>query len=284
MIFLFIILNLFQLANYSHQNNNFILAQTAAFDLKSFEKESSQNQIDLDLNNLTADSVLIKEFNGKTLFAKNTDKEKEIASLTKLMSAYLIYNSYPAEQIFIFNAEAINQEGEVGNFYIGEKINRDDALKASLVASSNDAIYLLAQTYGLKNFINLMNEKAKAWQMTKTNFADPTGLDKNISTANDIHKLLFKIYSETPTIFNFTLSEKIIINNKILWTTNLLLPKYKQIIVGAKTGYKESAGENLALILKFNKSPFLSVIILDSQNRWNDAEKIIKVLKYYYGE
>jgi len=277
MIFLLIFLSFFQVP----YSGNLSLTQGSVFDRRSFSQENFDY---LNLSDLTADSVLIKEINGKTLFSKNSDQEKEIASLTKLMSAYLGYNLYLPDSIFTFDRESINQEGNVGNFFVGEKITLDDILKASLVASSNDAIYLLAKNYGLADFVNLMNQKAKEWQMTKTNFVDPTGLDKNISTANDLYLLLTKIYSQTPEIFNWTRLEKIIINNKILWTTNLLLPKYSSIIVGGKTGYKDSAGENLALILKLEKSPFINVIILDSKDRFGDAEKIIKALKNYYGE
>ncbi|GIW65439.1 MAG: hypothetical protein KatS3mg096_174 [Candidatus Parcubacteria bacterium] len=278
MIFLFLFLSLFQV---SHQEN--LASQVSAvFDLENFTAESNINH--LNLNDLIADSVLVKEINGKTLFSYNADKQKEIASLTKLMSAYIGYLIYPNDKNFIFTPEAIAQEGNVGYFYVGEKISRDDILKAGLVASSNDAIYLLAQEYGLDKFVNLMNEKAKEWKMLKTNFVDPTGLGKNISTSLDLYLMLVKIYSQAPEIFDITRLGKIIVNGKILWTTNLLLDKYRSIIVGAKTGYKGSAGENLALILKFNKSPFLSVIILDSKDRWQDAEKIIKALKYYYGE
>jgi D-alanyl-D-alanine carboxypeptidase len=277
MIFLLIFLSFFQVSH----SENLSLTQGSVFDLQSFSQENFNY---LNLSDLSADSVLVKEINGKTLFSKNSDQEKEIASITKLMSAYLGYNLYLPDSIFVFDRESINQEGDVGNFFVGEKITRDDILKASLVASSNDAIYLLAKNYGLDAFVNLMNQKAKEWQMTKTNFVDPTGLGKNISTTKDLYLLLTKIYSQTPEIFNWTRLEKIIINNKILWTTNLLLPKYSSIIVGGKTGYKDSAGENLALILKLEKSPFISVIILDSRDRFGDAEKIIKALKNYYGE
>jgi D-alanyl-D-alanine carboxypeptidase len=277
MIFLLIFLSFFQTSH----SENLSLAQSSVFDLESFSQENFNY---LNLSDLTADSVLVKEINGKTLFAKNIDQEKEIASLTKLMSAYLDYNLYLPDSIFTFDRESINQEGDVGNFFVGEKITRDDILKASLVASSNDAIYLLAKNYGLNAFVNLMNQKAKEWQMAKTNFVDPTGLGKNISTAKDLYFLLTKIYSQTPEIFSWTRLEKIIINNKILWTTNLLLTKYSSIIVGGKTGYKDSAGENLTLILKLEKSPFINVIILDSKDRFGDAEKIIKALKNYYGE
>jgi D-alanyl-D-alanine carboxypeptidase len=277
MIFLFLFLSLFQV---SPSENN-LVQPSSVLDLSSFSQEGFNY---LNLPDLSSDVVFIKEINGKTLFQKNADKQKDIASITKLMSAYLGYKIFSSKDDFIFDRESVNQEGDVGYFYVGEKISRDEILKASLVASSNDAIYLLAKTYSLEKFVSLMNQKAQEWKMLQTNFVDPTGLGKNLSTARDLFIMLTKIYSETPEIFNITRLEKVNINSKILWTTNLLLPKYSSIIVGAKTGYKETAGENLVMILKFDNSPFISVILLDSKNRFDDAEKIIKALKNYYAQ
>jgi D-alanyl-D-alanine carboxypeptidase len=277
MIFLFLFLSLFQV---SSQENN-LVQPNSVFDLGSFRQEGFNY---LDLPDLSSDVVFIKEINGKTFFQKNADKQKDIASITKLMSAYLGYKIFSSQDDFIFDRESINQEGNVGYFYVGEKVSRDDILKASLVASSNDAIYLLAKTYSLEEFVSLMNKKAQEWKMLQTNFVDPTGLGKNLSNARDLFVMLTKIYSETPEIFNFTRLEKVTINGKILWTTNLILSKYSSIIVGAKTGYKETSGENLAMILKFDNSPFIGVILLDSKDRFNDAEKIIKALKKYYAK
>jgi len=277
MIFLLLFLSLFPL---SPQENN-LVQPSSVFDLSSFAQENFNY---LNLPDLSSDVVFVKEINGKTLFRKNADKQKDIASITKLMSAYLGYKIFSSKDDFIFDRESLNQEGDVGYFYVGEKISRDEILKASLVASSNDAIYLLAKTYSLEKFVSLMNQKAQEWKMLQTNFVDPTGLGKNFSNARDLFIMLTKIYSETPEIFNFTRLEKVVINGKILWTTNLLLPKYSSIIVGAKTGYKETAGENLVMILKFDNSPFIGVILLDSKDRFNDAEKIIKALKNYYAQ
>jgi D-alanyl-D-alanine carboxypeptidase len=277
MIFLFLFLSLFQVS--PPQNN--LIQPSSVFDLSSFAQENFNY---LNLPDLSSDVVFIKEINGKILFQKNADKQKDIASITKLMSAYLGYKIFSSKDDFIFDRESLSQEGDVGYFYVGEKISRDEILKASLVASSNDAIYLLAKTYSLEKFVSLMNQKAQEWNMLQTNFVDPTGLGKNFSNARDLFILLTKIYSETPEIFNFTRLEKVNINGKILWTTNLLLPKYSSIIVGAKTGYKETAGENLVMILKFDSSPFIVVILLDSKDRFDDAEKIIKALKNYYAQ
>jgi D-alanyl-D-alanine carboxypeptidase len=277
MIFLFLFLSLFPLSPLEKN----LVQPSSVFDLSSFAQENFNY---LNLPDLSSDVVFVKEINGKTLFQKNADKQKDIASITKLMSAYLGYKIFSSKDYFIFDRESVNQEGDVGYFYVGEKISRDEILKASLVASSNDAIYLLAKTYSLEKFVSLMNQKAQEWKMLQTNFVDPTGLGKNFSNARDLFIMLTKIYSETPEIFNFTRLEKVVINGKILWTTNLLLPKYSSIIVGAKTGYKEAAGENLVMILKFNSSPFIGVILLDSKDRFNDAEKIIKALKNYYAQ
>jgi D-alanyl-D-alanine carboxypeptidase len=277
MIFLFLFLSLFQVGP---QENNLIQPRSV-FDLSSFSQEDFNY---LNLPDLSSDVVFVKEINGKTLFQKNADKQKDIASITKLMSAYLGYKIFSSKDDFIFDRESLDQEGNVGYFYVGEKISRDDILKAGLVASSNDAIYLLAKTYSLEKFVSLMNQKAQEWKMTQTIFVDPTGLGENFSTARDLFAMLTKIYSETPEIFNFTRLEKVNINGKILWTTNLLLPKYSSIIVGAKTGYKETSGENLVMILKFDNSPFIGVILLDSKDRFDDAEKIIKALKNYYAK
>ena len=277
MIFLLIFLSFFPVS----YEKSVSFQSGSVFDLESFGAENFNY---LNLPDLSADAVFIREINGKVLFSKNAEKEKDIASLTKLISSFLGYILFSPQDYFIFDKESIDQEGDVGYFKVGERISRDEILKASLVASSNDAIYLLAKTYSLEKFVSLMNQKAQEWKMLKTNFVDPTGLGKNFSTARDLSLMLTKIYSQTPEIFNFTKLEKVIINGKILWTTNLLLPKYSSIIVGAKTGYKESAGENLAMILKFDFSPFINIIILDSKNRFEDAEKIIKALKNYYAQ
>ncbi len=282
MFFLILFLNLSKISDQPiilNLNQN----KAVVFQEEDFVK-NRESFLLIEQNNISAEVILIKELNGKTLFAKNTFISKPIASLTKLMSAYIAYLIYKPDDIFIFDEESINQEGQVGNFYIGEPISRDQALQASLVASSNDAIYLLAKKNYLKNFVSLMNQKAKEFKMNNTYFVDPTGVSKdNKASAYDLYLLTEKIYSLAPEIFNLTTLEKITINGKILWTTNLLLPKYKNIFVGAKTGFTYEAGECFLMILKFEKSPFINVILLNSKDRFSDAEKIIKALKVYYG-
>lgn len=286
MILLTLLLSLFDvtfLTNSSLQqlNRELLVTNFASTEIKDI------NLLKINPDFLSAKSILVQEIRGQVLLARNALEKKDIASLTKLMSAYLGLSLFKSDEIFVFDKEAINQEGAAGYFVVGEKISRDDLLKASLVASSNDAIYLLATKYGLDKFVELMNETAKKMRMTKTLFVNPTGLGihgNNVSTAYDLSLLIEKIYSQTPIVFNWTTLEKLVINGKVIWTTNLILPKYKSIIVGGKTGFTPEAGECLVLLLKFSNSPFISVVILDSQDRWQDAEIIIKSLQAYYGQ
>jgi D-alanyl-D-alanine carboxypeptidase len=104
MIFLFLFLSLFQV---SSQEDN-LVQPNSFFDLGSFRQEGFNY---LDLPDLSSDVVFIKEINGKTLFQKNADKQKDIASITKLMSAYLGYKIFSSQDDFIFDRESINQEG-----------------------------------------------------------------------------------------------------------------------------------------------------------------------------
>ncbi len=282
MVFFLLFLSLFQVGG----NTSFPIydQKTEIFNLQNFTPEEPPF-FSLNLDKISAEAILIKELGGKTLIAKNAHLRKPIASLTKVMSSYIAYFLYSPESNFVFDKESIEQPGEVGYFRIGEKINRNDALKASLVSSSNDAIYLLAKSYGLENFINLMNQKAKEFGMNNTQFVDPTGISpENTSTAHDLYLLSEKIFSKAPEIFALSNLEKVNINGKILWTTNLLLPKYKNIILGAKTGSTEEAGECLLMIIKLDRSPFLSIVLLNSKDRFQDTEKIIKALKNYYGD
>lgn len=234
---------------------------------------------------LDSEVILVKEIRGKVLLAKKANLEKPIASITKLISAYVSSLIYSPNEIFIFDEESIGQEGNVGWFRVGERISLNKALASALVASSNDSIYLIAKNYGLEDFVSLMNKTTRDWGLKKTTFVEPTGVDKrNISSAYDLSIILEKIYERKTEIFSLTTQEYTTFNKRILWTTNLLLPKYKNYLVGAKTGWTPYAGECLAMILKFPNSPFIEVIILNSKNRWSDAEKIIEALKLYYGK
>lgn len=282
MIFFLLLLNLISFKETTPSKIDFS-SQLSYFRFSDFQLASEEGKRFVLSEEISAKGVLVKEFQGKTLYAKNSQNIFPIASLTKLLASYLALEIFLPEEVLTFSEEAVNQPGEVGYFKVGEKVKIIDLLKASLVASSNDSIFLISQKFGNQKFIQLLNQKFKEWGLQNTFLVEPTGISsRNVSTPEELATLAFKIFANRPEIFYLTTYEKVIINGKILWTTNLLLPKYSKIIVGGKTGYTDEAGECLLLLLKFPSSPYVVLVLLNSQDRFKDAEIIIKALAKYY--
>ncbi|GBD34665.1 D-alanyl-D-alanine carboxypeptidase DacB [bacterium HR35] len=255
----------------------------AIFRLENFKREEKPNFLQLNENKLTAEGIIVKEFEGKILYEKNSQKTFSLASLTKLLSAYLALEKFSPQTTFSFDEFTFRNQLTSARFSVGEKANLLELLSAGLIASNNEAIYLIAKTYGLEKFTSELNQLLSLWGFRETKIFEPTGIDeKNISTPEEFADIMFKIYSRHPEVFSLTQKEYLDLNGKRFWTTNLIFRKYNRLIVGAKTGYLPQIGENFALLLKFPNSPFISVVILKSSDRFQDAEIIIKALAQYY--
>ncbi len=227
----------------------------------------------------------------KMIFGKNAFKKSNIASLTKLMTAAVALNFYDKDDRIKVSKEAVNQMENTGKLIIGEELRVKDLLKIMLIESSNDAAYALTEPIGEKQFVSLMNIKAKEIGMADSYFFDPMGLDRedkqdnskeNYSSAYDLAKLASYIIKEHKEIFKITSNKKyklVLENGKthhILKNTNKLLGKIGGII-GGKTGYTDRAGQCLLLLMKRGNNYYLS-IVLGSEDRFKDSLTIINNL------
>ncbi len=227
----------------------------------------------------------VKEDSERILFQKNIESQLPIASLTKMMTAIVVFENIPLEKIIKISKEAVNQEGEAGKLVVGEELSVKNLLYAMLLESSNDAAFALSSDFGLENFVNLMNEKAKSLGLKNTSFSNPIGLDdpKNFSSSYDFARLL-----------NYSLE------NKFLWqilktssfetadvsgkffhhweNTNKLLGVLSNV-VGGKTGWTAAAGGCVALIIDNPKdnSKIISVLLgaPDENKRFEETEILI---------
>lgn len=227
----------------------------------------------------------------KVLFEKEAQKKLPIASLTKLMTALVVLDSYDLSRIV--EIREVLKEGN-GQLRRGEKFEVQDLLSFLLMTSDNEAAHTLAKERGGAEFVLLMNEKARALGMTDTSFVNPTGLDPdspqeafNVSTPRDLISLvrvsaessLLREILSTPEIEIYS-RERLIPHR--LKNTNELLEERSDVLLG-KTGWTPKAKGCLVLITRAPRDQGEIVsVILGSENRFEEMEQLIDWTKKAY--
>jgi len=247
------------------------------------------------LNNIQARSFYVYDVNEqKVLFAKNEHEKLPLASITKLMTGLVAIDVMPDTTIIDINKDAIMQEGDSG-LIVGEKWTLKDLLDFSLISSSNDGIYAIADA--LNNYestngadvISLMNTKAKNLGLNDTIFSNPTGLDidtqmsGSYSSAYDINLLLNKIIKNYPEIISKTNSDTIKIKSQsnITHTATNTNEAINDIsgMIASKTGFTDLAGGNLVIAFDAGIMHPIIVVVLGStqEGRFTDIESLSNI-------
>lgn len=221
---------------------------------------------------VSAKAILVEDINSnKTLWSKNSDEIRSIASITKLMTALVLLESEDTdwEKEIVIDKTDLNGDFNKLNIYNWEKIKFKDLFISSLIASSNTGINILIKNTGVseKDFVQKMNDKALEIGLNKTKFEDPTGLGaNNVSTAREVLKLARKAFSY-PNIKKATSNKNYSFyttdTNRLIYVknTNELINGYLKIEAG-KTGYIESAGFCLISEVSYqDKGPILIVVL-----------------------
>ena len=196
---------------------------------------------------ITADVYLSYDYEyKKVMYAKNIDKNIAPASITKLMTALLLYENFPLNYEFITSYPAnYVPTGKVANIPEGLLVTTEELLELLLVYSANDAAYIVANSVfpSYENFIIEMNNRSNELSMFSTNFVNPDGLDEenHVSTANDLLKLSIYILENTK-LLDITSKENIYFDKlpqKTFNNTNLII---NSGFIGLKTGWTSNAG------------------------------------------
>lgn len=235
---------------------------------------------------IKAKSALVVDLkSGKTLFEQNGYEKRPIASITKLMTAIVILEENSPEETVIVSKNATEVEGSKIWLAKGERILVKDLIYGLLIPSGNDAAIALAghNADSEKAFVKKMNSKAKLIGLENTHFVNVTGLDEekenNISTAYEL-ATLSKYALKKPLIKEAAKKSKLTIISldnisHHLETTNRLLGN-NQYIKGLKTGNTLSAGLCFIGLSDNNKGNEILTIVLDSEQRFEDTEKLVK--------
>lgn len=266
------------------------------------EEESEEKEFSLDV--YSAIAVKLSEEKKEILFEKNTNTSFPIASITKLMTAWVVLEHpeyYNLSQSVSMSKEALAKNG---NKYLeeGNQIILNDLFHAMLIHSNNSSAYAIAESFDIKNnemskeerlnaFVQLMNFEAKKLGLENTFFANPTGLDGNKvnrSSSQDLIKLSESILERHSQIFEISAKPYYpISNNKgetvyLAYNRNELLGKVSYLF-GGKTGWTFRAGGCILLVQKFGKDNYLISIVLGAnspQARFVEIEKMLNFIGY----
>ena len=143
----------------------------------------------------------------QVLAAKDIDAPVEQASLTKLMTGYLVFDALRAKKIDLQQKRAWKMPGS--RMFIDPKMQVpvDDLIKGMIVQSGNDATMALAEGVGgtAEQFVHLMNEQAKALGMTGTSYKNPEGLTEpgHLTTARDLSVLAVRLMQDFPEYMHY---------------------------------------------------------------------------------
>ena len=236
---------------------------------------------------------------GKPILRQNSNQQRYIASLTKMMTALLFLESGKDMNAEITIPASLTQEfkdiqnanGSTMNLRIGETVRRIDLLYGLLVASANDAASVIASDVSggdLTAFVAQMNARAKELGCTDTTFSCVHGLYDygNVSTAEDLAKIAAACYAnetymQAANTLTYTLpATNLHQNERSIKSTNLMLdPEYayhRDYVRGMKTGFTTLAGRCFVTFAQQDGHTYgLVVLGSDMNNIYRECAEIL---------
>ena len=214
-------------------------------------------------------SLLLDMRTGKVLSQQDIFERWYPASLTKLMTVYVVFRAIAAGQITLNSPVTITSDAEreppskIG-LPVGTVLTVDSALKILLVKSANDIATALAESVGGTEaaFVARMNEQAQRLGMFGTHFANPHGLQDpdHYTTARDLAVLALQLRNEFPQYAPYFSIEAIKLGKRVIHNYNPLIGQFDGAD-GMKTGFTCEAGYNLLATANRNGRELMAIVL-----------------------
>lgn len=262
--------------------------------LTIFANEQQVEQQTENLDVLAKSAILIEATTGKVLYEKNPDEKLPPASVTKVMTLYLIYEAIDSGKIKWEDTVTVSEYAASmgGSQIFLEPMEKQDVktlTKSIAIASANDAAVAMAEYIAgsEQEFVKLMNEKAKELGMENTNFENACGLDtdtvNHYMSARDIAIISRELMTKYPDVKEFTTKWQDTITHKTrkgetefgLTNTNKLLKMYDGA-TGLKTGSTKKALYCLSGSAERNGFSIIAVVMAspDPKVRFQEVAKM----------
>jgi D-alanyl-D-alanine carboxypeptidase len=221
------------------------------------------------VNNPLYSAIVVDVKTGRTLYEASPDGLRHPASITKVMTLYLLFEQLQAGRISLstplpVSAHAAAQSPTKLGLRAGDTIRVDDAIKGVVTRSANDAAVVIAEALGgsESNFCVIMTRKAHALGMTRTRYVNASGLpdQEQITTAHDLAILGMAIQKRFPKYYRFFSTRSFVYRGHGIASHNHLLGSVEGVD-GIKTGYTRSSGFNLLTSVRRDNRQLIAVVM-----------------------
>ncbi len=237
---------------------------------------------------IAARGYLLQDFDsGQVIAEKNSHEQMEPASLTKLMTAHIIFSELRAGNLtlsteVLISKKAWRMQGSRMFIEVNKRVSVEDLLKGMIIQSGNDASVALAEHVAGSEeaFASLMNHHADKLGMRRTHFVNSTGMpdDDHYTTVHDLALLTRALISEFPEYYKWYSIKEFTYNDIRQHNRNALLWRDKYVD-GVKTGHTDSAGYCLISSALRDNMRLIS-IVLDTKSKEARAKESQKLLNY----
>ncbi len=242
----------------------------------------------------------------KVLYEENADEVFPIASISKLMTALVVFENYNLEKQLGVTEEEVFSRTEFRDFRAWRETEIEEVVHSMLVESNNSAAFALAlisdrfldgEGDSIEVFIEAMNDKAKEIGLKKTHFINSSGLDGreeyNRSTAKEIGLFSRYILKNKKEIFEISkmpsyrlyspdgLAHYEVLNTNIFLHSNDF--PWEEKIIGGKTGWTRAAFGCLLLVLEPPEGEgYIVNVVLGAEDRFKEMEKLVEYVYSVY--
>jgi D-alanyl-D-alanine carboxypeptidase (penicillin-binding protein 5/6) len=226
---------------------------------------------------------------GRVLHEKNSHKKLFPASLTKLMTVYLVLEGIKQKKLsfntqFVTSRNASYMPASRLGLREGDKISARDAILSLLVKSCNDVAVVLAEGFAGSEakFVKIMNEKSRVLGMHDTHFRNASGWHhpNQITTARDMAKLAIALMRDFPEYYHMFSVNSFLFKRSIYKNSNHVR-KHLKGVEGMKTGYTSHAGWNIVTTARRGATRLIGVVLGGSSNVTRDLTMMKLMDKYF---
>jgi D-alanyl-D-alanine carboxypeptidase (penicillin-binding protein 5/6) len=230
-----------------------------------------------------AKAFILQDFDsGRIIAEQDADKPVEPASITKLMTAYVIFKEMHAGKVSLSDMVTISEKawrtpGSRMFVEVGKQVSVEDLMQGMIVQSGNDATVALAEYVAGSedSFATLMNRYAEALGLKGSHFVNSTGLPdpQHYMTAHDIAVVSAAIIREFPEYYKWYSQKKFTYDGITQYNRNKLLWR-DESVDGMKTGHTDTAGYCLVTSARKDDMRLISVVLgTESENARADASQ-----------